>query len=77
MIVSNFVKNNNYATFSRYRKNYMYYTVAAYTGEVFEFPIDIQDLGDATINYKEKALLLMRYIRKAIEDNTMVLISKS
>ena len=28
------------------------------------FPVPVSDLGNATLNYQEKALLLMRYMRK-------------
>lgn len=33
----------------------------------FKFPVPISDIGNATFNREEKALLMMRYIRKHIE----------
>lgn len=47
-----------------------YYTV--YNGEgVYTFPVELADLGNATINKEEKGMTMMRYIRKAIEANTL------
>lgn len=40
----------------------------------YTFPIDVTDLnevGDATFELEEKASILMRYIRKSIEANTI------
>jgi hypothetical protein len=42
------------------------------TLEIYMFPIPLEDLGDATINATEKSIFLMRYIRKAIDDKTLV-----
>ena len=33
----------------------------------FEFPVPIEDTGNAVFNHEEKAMLLMRYIRKHME----------
>ena len=33
----------------------------------FEFPVPIEDIGDATFLADDKALLFMRYIRKHLE----------
>ena len=46
--------------FSRYRKNHLYYITEC----GFEFPVPIEDIGDATFANEEKASLMMRYIRK-------------
>lgn len=40
--------------------------------QYYLFPIPVEDLGDATLNNIEKSIFLMRYIRKAIDDGTMV-----
>ncbi len=31
------------------------------------FPVPVSDVGDGTFNAEEKAMLMMRYIRKQIE----------
>lgn len=33
----------------------------------FEFPVPIDDLGNATVNKSEKSLIMMRYIRQWLE----------
>ena len=40
--------------------------------QTIPFPVYLEDIMDATLNYEEKAITLMRYIRKAINDNTFV-----
>lgn len=44
------------------RNNLWYRTALA-----FEFPVPISDMGDATFNFSEKGMLMMRYIRKHME----------
>lgn len=71
----------NHVQFSRYRKGYLYYTISeAYSVDLpppngiafntYEFPVPIEDVGDATFGATEKALLFMRYIRKAQEEGS-------
>ena len=36
------------------------------TDDGFQFPVPVDDAGSATFNAEEKAILLMRYIRKHI-----------
>jgi len=38
---------------------------------VYEFPIPINDIGNGTLNVEEKGILLMRWIRKAMESQEM------
>ena len=68
--IKNIVKNNA-ARFSFYRAGYMYYEVAV-DGQVYRFPVSLEDLGTATLLAEHKAITLMRYIRKALEDHTFV-----
>lgn len=74
---------NNIVTFSHYRKGYLYYIIDARNGgsdgqqsNLYLFPVPIEDVGDATFNNTEKALLFMRYIRKAQEEGSFVKINK-
>jgi hypothetical protein len=66
------------AVFSHYRKGLMYYTVefidpAHPNYKVkYLFPVQLEDIGDATLEASEKAITLMRYINKALKDNTFV-----
>jgi hypothetical protein len=68
--IKNIVKNNA-ATFSFYRAGYMYYEVAV-DGQLYRFPVSLEDLGTANLLAEHKAITLMRYIRKALEDHTFV-----
>ncbi len=51
------------AHFVYYRDHSLFYE----TDSGFQFPVPIEDAGSATINSEEKAILLMRYIRKHLE----------
>ena len=58
--------------FSHYRKGFMYYVVSH--DEIFyQFPVPIDDVGDATLLKEDKAMLFMRYIRKAIDNKELVI----
>lgn len=70
MTIKEVVKNNT-AEFSFYRQNYIYYKIKI-QDDWYEFPIDIEDLGTATLVSPCKAITLMRYIRKAIEGNMLI-----
>lgn len=54
------VKDNKKVTFLFYRERELWYTTE--TG--FEFPVPIEDVGNAIFLKEDKALLFMRYIRK-------------
>lgn len=49
--------------FQFYRKGNLYYTC----DNGFQFRVPIEDCGDASFNREDKAILLMRYIRKEIK----------
>jgi len=63
MNIKDIVKNQN-AHFVFYRDKALFYE----TDNGFQFPVPLSDAGSATLNKKEKAILLMRYIRKHIEN---------
>jgi hypothetical protein len=82
--LKNLIKDNT-VQFSRYRKGYLYYTIASHEKDttdgvsfkprqVWEFPVPIEDVGDATFNAGERAILFMRYIRKAQEEGSFALV---
>ena len=68
--VKQIVKNNT-ARFSFYRSGYIFYTVDV-GGEIYQFPVSLEDIGGATLTAEFKAITLMRYIRKALADGTFV-----
>ncbi len=62
---------NNYVQFLKYRQQHLYYEIG-YENDVYSFPVPLEDLQDAEVADTEKAITLMRYIRKAIADRTFV-----
>ncbi len=64
------------AMFSHYRKGKLYYNVVDHTGKaLYEFPVDITDtadIGDTSFMSEYKAITMMRYIRKAIDADTIL-----
>ncbi|MEL7537030.1 MAG: hypothetical protein AAFM91_08175 [Pseudomonadota bacterium] len=71
MNIKDIVKNNT-VRFVRYRHGIAYYGVRVATGNVYVFPVPLDDIGDATLELEDKAILFMRYIRRAIQDGTFV-----
>lgn len=67
------IVKNNVVKFSNYRAGYLYYNVTV-IDRTYKFPVPIEDIGDATFLNEDKAIIFMRYIRKAIDDNTFVLV---
>jgi hypothetical protein len=63
MNIKDLVRDGKLVRFTRYRQNHLYYQTE--TG--FEFPVPLSDAGDATFLAEDKAILFMRYIRKALE----------
>ena len=61
MNIKEIVKNQN-AHFVFYRDQSLFYE----TDNGLQFSVPISDAGSATINREEKAIMLMRYIRKHI-----------
>lgn len=56
------VTGNKKVNFLFYREKELWYT----TEDGFEFPVPIEDIGNAIFLAEDKALLFMRYIRKHI-----------
>jgi hypothetical protein len=67
------VGNDNKARFSHYRDGHFFYVVKV-QGQAYSFPIPIEDAKGTTFFAEFKAITLMRWIRKAIEDKTFQLV---
>lgn len=69
MNIKDIVKDKQ-AHFLFYRDHNLWYNVEVddgqgiYSPTNFQFPVPLEDIGNATFNAEEKAILLMRYIRK-------------
>jgi hypothetical protein len=69
--ITDIVRNNKPAHFSFYRAGHIYYNVEV-GGQIYVFPIALQDVGNASLFATMKAITLMRWIRKALADGTFV-----
>ena len=63
MTIKEMVRNHKKVRFSFYRDRELWYT----TEDGFEFPVPIEEVGNATFMAEDRALLFMRYIRKHLE----------
>ena len=63
------VGGNNKARFSHYRDGNFFYVVRV-GDQAYSFPIPIADAKGTTLFAEFKAITLMRWIRKALEDKT-------
>lgn len=59
-----------------YRNGKLYYNIVDDNGkELYQFPVDItnsHDIGGATFGREYKAITMMRYIRKAIDADSLI-----
>jgi len=67
------VSDGNKAKFSHYRDGNLFYLVKV-QDQTYSFPIPIEDAKGTTLFAEFKAITLMRWIRKAIEDKTFQLV---
>lgn len=70
-VIKQMVRDENQAEFAYYRDRQLWYEVM-YMDDMmmphkFLFPVPIEDIGNATFGRAEKALLMMRYIRKHLK----------
>ena len=68
--IKDIVKNNT-THFSFLRGENAYYTVTVH-GTKYVYLVNLKDLNGASIFAEMKAITMMRYIRKALADNTFV-----
>jgi hypothetical protein len=70
------VKNNT-VTFHEYRKGYFYYTIGrddhtTKSYKTYKFPVPLENLGDSTLKFQDKAIMFLSYISAAIKEGTLV-----
>lgn len=61
--------------FDSYRQGFFIYRLVVVdkdNPEIFTFPVPLDDIGTATMLAQDKALTFMRWIRRAIEDKTLI-----
>jgi hypothetical protein len=69
--ITDIVRNDNPAHFSFYRAGHLYNTVEV-DGQMYVFPIELGDVGNASLFATMKAITLMRWIRKSLAEGTFV-----
>lgn len=67
------VRDGNKAKFSYYRDGNFFYVVNV-RDHAYSFPIPVEDAKGTTFFAEFKAITLMRWIRKAIEDKTFQIV---
>lgn len=72
MKITDLVRKDSHARFSHFRAGFLYYEVETKDGEAYIFPVDVADLDGATVNASEKSVFMMRYMRKAMKDESLV-----
>jgi len=78
MTLKEIVKLEEPAVFSHAIAGVLYYKITHGNIEIM-FPIDMNnkdDVGTTTFEIEYKPITLMRYIRKAIENNELIIINK-
>jgi len=65
------IVKNNFVHFNSYRTGFFHYIVKV-NNIIYQFPIDREDIGQATLLATDKAIMYMRWIRKAIENGQFV-----
>ncbi len=68
------VSGGTRAEFSHAIAGVLYYRVDV-GDEAYMFPLDMNnsdDVGTSTFNASEKAITMMRYVRKAMENNSLI-----
>ncbi len=62
------IVKDNKVVFEFLRAGIAYYKVNV-NEESWRFPVPLDDIGEATLLNEDKAIIFMRYIRKAINEN--------
>jgi hypothetical protein len=74
MNIKDLVKDN-IVRFDSYRQSNFYYNVVSPVDNItYQFTVPTDDIGTATLLYQDKAITYMRWIRKAINDGTLLAI---
>ncbi|MEM7432174.1 MAG: hypothetical protein AAF351_09610 [Pseudomonadota bacterium] len=71
MNIKDIVKDNT-VRFVRYRQGIAYYGVSVPLQGAFQFPVPLEDIGDATLELEDKAIFFMRYIKRAMGEGSFV-----
>lgn len=71
--IGDIIKHSTNTSFEFYRQGYLYYKIGnEVIGGTYVYPVEVSDLGTATVSLEEKPITMMRYIRKALENESFV-----
>lgn len=62
---------NNTVRFQCLRKNIAFYEIR-HGNDMYSFPVPLEDIGEGTLTKEDKAIMFMRWIRKAKESGELV-----
>ena len=65
------IVKNNIVEFSSYRADTFYYVIKV-DEDFYQFSIERSDIEGSTLMAKDKAILFMRWINKAIKSNSLI-----
>lgn len=68
---------NNVVEFESLSASFVNYGIWVNDKGYYVFPVPLNDIGTATLGKKEKAILFMRWIRKAIDEGTFIHYNRS
>lgn len=71
MNIKDIVKDNT-VRFVRYRQGVAYYGVRVPSAGDYVFPVPLDDIGDATLELEDRAIVFMRYIRQAMGNGSFI-----
>lgn len=71
MNIKDIVKDNT-VRFVRYRQGIAYYGVNVPAEGTYVFPVPLEDIGDATLELEDRAIMFMRYIKRAMGEGSFV-----
>lgn len=71
MNIKDIVRDNT-VRFIRYRRGVAYYGVNVPAEGTYVFPVPLEDIGNATLELEDKAIMFMRYIRRAMVEGSFV-----
>lgn len=71
MNIKDIVKDNT-VRFVRYRQGIAYYGVDVPAQGAYLFPVPLDDVGEATLELEDRAILFMRYIKRAMNEGSFV-----
>ena len=78
MKITEFVHKDTKCTFEYIRAGVLYYScINLETEDYYLFPVPISDIGEATFGKQEKTIFLMRYIRQALAEKTIIKFEKT